>query len=90
LGNWAPLEKSRSNPLEECGDANEFAARVDHPVLEDGRVIGLLPVARVARVPRSAWEQTYLRVEESRAALTSIPGRFIVSPAHEQRRRYAT
>lgn len=30
-------------------------------MLEDGRVIGLLPFARVARVPRSAWEQTYVR-----------------------------
>ena len=32
-----------------------------YPVLEDGRVIGLLPFGRVARVPRGVWEQTQVR-----------------------------
>ncbi|MGZ8708028.1 MAG: CBS domain-containing protein, partial [Gaiellaceae bacterium] len=32
-----------------------------YPVLENGRVVGLLPFSCVARVPRSAWERTNVR-----------------------------
>ncbi|MGZ4354232.1 MAG: CBS domain-containing protein, partial [Gaiellaceae bacterium] len=32
-----------------------------YPVTDDGDVVGLLPFAAVARVPRSEWETTHVR-----------------------------
>ena len=48
--------------LAEFMDAVAFAHRyTTYPVLEDGVVVGLLPFACVARVPRSAWHETHVR-----------------------------
>jgi CBS domain-containing protein len=58
----APVTATAESTLAEFMDEVAFRHRfTTYPVLEDGRVIGLLPFARVARVPRSAWEQTYVR-----------------------------
>lgn len=58
----APVLVTAESTLAEFMDDVAFTHRfTTYPVLEDGRVIGLLPFARVARVPRSAWEQTHVR-----------------------------
>jgi Zn-dependent protease len=56
----------------------DFMDRVAHvhhyttyPVTDDGSVVGLLPFAALARVPRSAWERT--RVGDSMLALADVP-----------------
>ena len=56
----------------------EFMDRVAHvhryttyPVTDNGSVVGVLPFAALARVPRSAWERT--RVGECMLALPEVP-----------------
>jgi Zn-dependent protease/predicted transcriptional regulator len=56
----------------------DFMDRVAHvhryttyPVIDDGSVVGLLPFAALARVPRSAWERT--RVGDSMLTLADVP-----------------
>jgi Zn-dependent protease/predicted transcriptional regulator len=57
-----PVVVTADATLAEFMDDVAFRHRfTTYPVLEDGRVIGLLPFACVARVPRSAWEQTHVR-----------------------------
>ncbi len=57
-----PVVVTADSTLAEFMDDVAFRHRfTTYPVLEDGRVIGLLPFARVARVPRSAWAQTHVR-----------------------------
>jgi Zn-dependent protease len=58
----APVTTSAGSTLAEFMDDVAFAHRfTTYPVLEDGRVAGLLQFARVARVPRGAWGQTCVR-----------------------------
>jgi predicted transcriptional regulator len=57
-----PVIVRADSTLAEFMDDVAFQHRfTTYPVVEDSRVIGLLPFARVARVARSAWEQTYVR-----------------------------
>ena len=58
----APVTAKAGSTLAEFMDDVAFAHRfTTYPVLEGARVIGLLPFARVASVPRSAWELTHVR-----------------------------
>lgn len=58
----SPVVVSADSTLAEFMDEVAFRHRfTTYPVLEGRRVIGLLPFASVVRVPRSAWEQTYVR-----------------------------
>lgn len=58
----APVTAGAESTLAEFMDDVAFRHRfTTYPVLEDGRVTGLLPFARVARVPRADWEQTHVR-----------------------------
>ena len=57
-----PVVVTADSTLAEFMDDVAFRHRfTTYPVIENGRVIGLLPFACVARVPRSAWEQTRVR-----------------------------
>ncbi len=76
----------------------EIPSRRGYPGSLDSDLASLYE--RAGRIKRRVGSITQLRiltaivdrtdVEESRAALTSIPSPLNVSPAHEQRRRYAT
>jgi Zn-dependent protease/predicted transcriptional regulator len=57
-----PITVTADSTLAAFMDDVAFAHRfTTYPVLENGRVVGLLPFACIARVPRSAWEQTHVR-----------------------------
>jgi Zn-dependent protease/CBS domain-containing protein len=57
-----PITVMADSTLAAFMDDVAFAHRfTTYPVLENGRVVGLLPFACVARVPRSAWERTDVR-----------------------------
>ena len=58
----APVVVTADTTLAEFMDDVAYTHRfTTYPVLENGRAIGLLPFACVARVPRNAWEQTRVR-----------------------------
>ncbi|MGZ4406629.1 MAG: site-2 protease family protein [Gaiellaceae bacterium] len=57
-----PVVVTADSTLAEFMDDVAFPHRfTTYPVIDNDRVIGLLPFACVARVPRSAWEQTRVR-----------------------------
>ncbi len=57
-----PITVTADSTLAAFMDDVAFAHRfTTYPVLENGRVVGLLPFSCVARVPRSAWERTNVR-----------------------------
>ncbi len=57
-----PVTVTADATLADFMDSVAFTHRfTTYPVLENGRVIGLLPFACVARIPRSAWAQTHAR-----------------------------
>lgn len=59
-------------PLGEFMDAVAHRHRyTTYPVTDDGRVVGLLPFASVARVPRAEWETT--RVVDCMLPLHAVP-----------------
>jgi Zn-dependent protease len=67
-----PVTVEADASLAEFMDAVAYAHRyTTYPVVEDGRVLGLLPFGRVARVPRSEWEQT--RVRECMLPRAAVP-----------------
>jgi hypothetical protein len=54
-----PVTVEADASLAEFMDGVAYAHRyTTYPVVEDAHVLGLLPFGRVARVPRSEWEQT--------------------------------
>jgi predicted transcriptional regulator len=67
-----PLTVTPDLTLEELYDRVIWAHRyTTYPVVEDGRVVGLLPFRCVAQVPRSEWGTR--RVRDCMLALDQVP-----------------
>jgi Zn-dependent protease len=54
----APAEQTLSGFMDDVAHVHRFTT---YPVLEHGRVVGLLPFARVAATPRAGWDAHHVR-----------------------------